>query len=187
MGPPVAILFMHSLEQHINSDLRPDIFMRYIEYFGVWTKGEERFTQFQQHINSLHPSIKLTTTRDDVNGSIPFLDILQTHNTDNTYSSELYIKDTHSGLSLHYQSAHPRVTKKNTIRNEIRRAIRLSFTPQAEARSISRVTYTFLNNGYPSKLISNMVEEVKGEIVGRHGDRPMHRQHSDKHLPTGHI
>ena len=162
MGPPVAILFMHSLEQRIDSDLRPDIFMRYIDdYFGVWTKGEERFTQFQQHINSLHHSIKLTTTRENGNGSIPFLDILLTHNTDDTYTTELYTKDTHSGISLHYQSAHPQAIKKNTLRNEIRRAIRVSSTPQAEERSISRITHTFHNNGYPTKLISSMIQEVK--------------------------
>jgi len=163
MGPPVAILFMHSLEQQISTHLRPDIFMRYIDdYFGVWTQGEGQFTQFQQHINSIHPSIKLTTTRENDNGSIPFLDILLTRDTDNTYSTELYVKDTHSGISLHYQSAHPRITKENTLRNELRRAIRLSSTPQAVTRSISRVIDTFRNNGYPSKLIFNMVKQVKG-------------------------
>ena len=163
MGPPVAILFMHSLEQQLSTHLRPDIFMRYIDdYFGVWTQGEGQFVQFQQHINSIYPSIKLTTTREDVNGSIPFLDILLTRHADNTYNTELYIKDTHSGISLHYQSAHPRITKENTLKNELRRAIRLSSTPQAVTRSINRVIHTFRNNGYPSKLIFNIVKQVKG-------------------------
>ena len=119
-------------------------------------------------MNGLHENIKFTTDREDDAGSVPFLDIRITRHSDQSYTTELFVKPTHSGITLHYDSAHPKRTKENTLENELRRAVRLSsFFPKCWSYSVERVDeggwpqqskvfflkIALLANASPSKLI----------------------------------
>ena len=164
MGPPVAILFLHHLELEVRASapLQPDFYGRYIDdLLGVWCHGQEAFEEFQAHMNGLHENIKFTTDREDDAGSVPFLDIRITRHSDQSYTTELFVKPTHSGITLHYDSAHPKRTKENTLENELRRAVRLSSDDQATVRSIQKIHDIFEQNGYPRKLIDRVTAKVR--------------------------
>ena len=102
---------------------KPDFYGRYIDdFFGVWCHGQEAFAEFKTYMNELHPNIRFTTEKEGVKGSVPFLDIRITRHSDQKYTTELYVKPSHSGIILPYDSAHPKRTKENTLENELRRA-----------------------------------------------------------------
>ena len=163
MGPAIAIIFMHQLELQMSSTtVTPDFYVRYIDDIcGLWVRGEEVFSRFVNDMNALHPSIKFTTDREDRNGSVAFLDVLITHKEDNSYTTGLFIKDTHSDIALHYMSAHPRQTKLNTLKNELRRAYRLSSDHHSAERSVKKIKDIFQQNGYPSKVIEQANRQVR--------------------------
>ena len=166
MGPAIAILFMHQLELQMRATMvAPDFYVRYIDDIcGLWVRGEEEFSQFATNMNALHPSIKFTTIREHPDGSVAFLDVLLTHQQDHSYKTGLYIKDTHSGIVLHYLSAHPRRTKLNTLKNEIRRAHRLSSDPQSSDLSVKKIKHLFQRNGYPRKILEQADRQVRMQV-----------------------
>ena len=52
------------------------------------------------HINSADPSIQVTVEESRSDGSIPFLDIIITPQTDGTFTTGAYRKPTHTDLYL---------------------------------------------------------------------------------------
>ena len=84
------------------------------------------------------------------------------------YKTGLYIKDTHSGIVLHYLSAHPRRTKLNTLKNEIRRAHRLSSDPQSSDLSVKKIKDLFQRNGYPRKILEQADRQVRMQVSHVH-------------------
>ena len=155
VAPPLAIIFMNSLERQYNTTAvnTPDLYMRYIDdVLGVWTSGPENLRDYLHHINSTHPSISFTIETTEDSGSIPFLDTKITVEPNGKYTTELYIKPTSSGIILHADSAQPWKTKRAVLHSQTRRAIRLSSDEDARARSIQRIRELFSSNGYNDKI-----------------------------------
>ena len=53
---------------------------------------QDKKEQFLQHINSADPAIQFTTEEQKQDGSMPFLDILVTHQEDGTLTTRVYRK-----------------------------------------------------------------------------------------------
>ena len=160
VAPPLAIIFMGSLEDDFNSSAvhKPDLYMRYIDdVLGVWTKGATNLQEYFRHINNVHPSIKFTIESTDNTKSIPFLDTRITVEPTGQYTTELYIKPTSAGIILHAESAHPWKTKRAVLYSQIRRAINISSDNSARERSIEQIKDLFLNNGYSMRTISRAI------------------------------
>ena len=67
------------------------------------------------HLNSIRPSIKLTTELEE-GGSIPFLDTRVTRKVDGKLDVTVYRKPTHTDRYLHFSSHHPTHVKKELVR-----------------------------------------------------------------------
>ena len=105
---------MHDLESRFLATLpeTSSIWVRYIDdIFGVWQHGLENLEQFHHALNRFHPTIKFSLEHTGDLPSIPFLDTNVAITQDGSITTELYIKPTHSGILLHYDSAHPKSTK----------------------------------------------------------------------------
>ena len=89
--------------------------------------------------------------------------------------TELYIKPINSGLILHYESAHPKSTKRNAARNQLRRAIRNSSNELKERHSVDKIHSILQQNGYPMKLLLRLFREA------RNGPKPVSRKQSKEH------
>ena len=74
-----------------------------------------------------------------------------------------------SPVIIHYRSALPMTTKKNAIRSQMLRAIRVSSPGLPRARSLQIIESLFLKNGYPLHLI----KRLKNEVMRRKTVRPV--------------
>ena len=157
LAPPFAILFMHDLESRFlaTSPEKPSVWFRYIDdIFGVWEHGLERLQQFHQALNQFHPTIKFSLEHTGDLPSIPFLDTNVTVTQDGSVTTELYIKPTHSGILLHYDSAHPKSLKDAIAQSQLQRALRVSNTPSGSTRSVTKMTSMLEKNSYPVNTIT---------------------------------
>ena len=77
-------------------------FGRYVDDNIAAFENREEAQYFLSYLNSLHPNITFTM-EDEVEGTLPFLDILITRH-ESLISTSVYRKTTHSGIYSHYSS-----------------------------------------------------------------------------------
>ena len=92
-------------------------------------------------MNSRHPDIRFTIEHTEQNEhKISYLDIQVTVSIhDGTTDWELYIKQSHSGVYLSYDSTLPGNVKKSVVAEQFRRAQRNSSTAEDRARGYSQI------------------------------------------------
>ena len=109
LAPSCANLFMTKFEQiHIYTyHLQPTLWKRFIDdIFMIWPHGMDSLLEFIQHLNTVHPTIKFTSTISP--SEIAFLDLIiysrQDSRQDNKLHTRLYTKSTdrHMYLNFHY-------------------------------------------------------------------------------------
>ena len=166
-APTLAILFLDRFEsQNLeNMPLKPKFLVRYIDdYAGLWTHDEQSLKDFLDRMNTLHPTVKFTMEHSGGGSSVPFLDTLVTVEKGNggaKIETELHIKPTNSGIILHYESAHPTVTKYNMARSQFQRAIRNSSSDARAEKSVEKVWVLLSENGYPNHILKRLLQEAR--------------------------
>lgn len=127
LAPPLAIIFMSSLEQATLSsiDLKPCLYGRYIDdIIMLWRHGRQALDHFVSHMNSQHAFIKFTVSHSDNDThSIDFLDLTVTISPEYVLEWQLCIKSSHSGVHLSFLSSTPMSTKRAVAKNQYVRAI----------------------------------------------------------------
>ena len=113
LAPPFSIVYMHQWETKACLH-QPAFWVRYIDnIFGVWRNDLHQLNQFHQYLNQLSPTIQLSLEHTgQATPSIPFLNTSVSIAPDGFIQTELFIKPTHSGVLLHYMSAHPETIKR---------------------------------------------------------------------------
>ena len=171
VAPPLAIVFMHALESMFLATPRaqPSLYLRYIDdVFGVWTHGKDALLEYFDFLNTVHPTIKFTIEHTADSGALPFLDTKISISESGDYTTELYVKPMASPVIIHFSSALPMTTKKNAVRSQMLRAIRLSSPGLPRARSLKIIEDLFLKNSYPPSL----VQRLKNEALRRKPVKP---------------
>ena len=89
-------------------------------YMEVFEQSHQHCThttkdEFFQHITTLDTSIQFTVEEAGPDGSIPFLDILVTPQSDGTFTTKVYRKPTHTDLYLQWDSNHNLASKYSVI------------------------------------------------------------------------
>ena len=79
--------------------------------------GQNTVRNLLHHINNQDPHIQFTV-EPTKQGSLPFLDTLVTKEPDNTFSTTVYRKPTHTDQYLHWDSNH-HITAKQSIYNTL--------------------------------------------------------------------
>ncbi|KAK7101073.1 hypothetical protein V1264_023918 [Littorina saxatilis] len=128
MAPTVATrnLFMGWLKDRMletsPAPLHTSSWNRFIDdIFLLWTGTPDELETFEKHINSFHPTIKLTMGSSPA--EMPFLDIklkLQEGFIETDHTKAMDTKN-----YLHYRSCHPRHTKKNIPYSQMLKARRI--------------------------------------------------------------
>ena len=73
-----------------------------------------------------------------------------------------------SPVIIHFRSALPMSVKKNTVRSQMLRAIRVSSPGLPRARSVKLIEDLFVANGYPPHLINKLKQEtLRRKLSGR--------------------
>ena len=99
----------------INTALNPPrIWRRYVDDTFV-VQQESHKDEFFQHINKMDTSIQFTVEEAGPDASIPFLDIVVTPQSDETLTTKVYRKLTHTDLYLQWDSNHNLASKYSVI------------------------------------------------------------------------
>lgn len=96
--------------------------------------------------------MKLTTTEEDENNEIEFLDCIIRRNSDNSLSHRWSKKKYSSSSILNYHSYHPLHMKENVVREMIKRALQI--TSPEFIDDVKKLLITILeNSSYPQPFI----------------------------------
>ena len=112
MGSPVSVvvanLVMEDVEERALKDFSTPIrfWKRYVDDICAAVPKSQVDTLLA-HINTIEPSIRFTFERENVEGCLPFLDVLLHHNNDGTLFTSVYRKPTHTDKYLNFDSHHP--------------------------------------------------------------------------------
>ena len=82
------------------------------------SKRQKHSQQFLHHINTQDPNIQFTVEEPDQHGPLPSLDTKVTPGPNNTLSTTVYRKPTHTDQYLHWNSNHF-VTAKHSVYNTL--------------------------------------------------------------------
>ena len=119
ISPLIANLFMEEFEVEALSSCPypPSLWLRFVDDTFVITKVEHS-QSLLQHINSQDPHIQFTVEEPTHQGKLPFVDTLVTIQPDNTFSTSVYRKPTHTDQYLHRDSNH-HITAKQIVYNTL--------------------------------------------------------------------
>ena len=112
-------MFMEEFEvQALSSCPHPPyLWLRFVDDTFVIIKAEHS-QPLLQHINSQDHHIHFTVEKLSQQGTLPFLDTLVTIESNNTFSTPVYRKRTHTDQYLHWDSNHF-ITAKQSLYNTL--------------------------------------------------------------------
>ena len=170
LSPVLANIYMEHFEtlilDDIPTDMKPVIWLRYVDDIFVLIKDMSKFEAFVERLNGYNPSIQFTfelsrterTTNGlpdlpaDVVESLPFLELNVMRLTNDSFAFSIYRKPVHAGNYLHAYSYQPLSQKSTVIRSLFLRAYRFcdkQFLKEEE----DRIKQNFLDLGYTDKFI----------------------------------
>ena len=170
LSPVMSNIYMEHFEQElikdVPCDLRPSLWMRYVDDIFVIFEDMSKFEPFLDHLNRIRPSIQFTyelsrtdkvvegspNLPDNIAEAIPFLELNVMRRTDGSFTFSIFKKTCHAGNYIHAFSYQPKSHKISVIRNQYLRAYRYCDSQflKDEEKGIRQ---SFLALGYPSKFI----------------------------------
>lgn len=170
MAPTYAALTLGYLEEILykkienlwHDDLHVYIkenWKRYLDdCFIIWEQNHEHLLEFHNILNNLDPSLQFTIEFDKK--SIPFLDVL-VKKTDCNIDTDIYYKPTDTHQYLHFNSCHPRHTKRAIPYNLSRRICTIVSDPSTRNQRLEEMRIFLHRQMYPRKLIEDGIRKAK--------------------------
>ena len=126
----IANIFMEEFKvKALSCTPPPSLWLRFVDDTFVINQAEHSLALLQ-HINSQDPTIQFTVEPTQ-QGSLPFLDTLVTIEQDNTFSTSVYRKPTHTDKYLHWDSNH-HITAKQSVFNTLAHRAKVFSSTQAK-------------------------------------------------------
>ena len=159
LGPAFANIFMCALEKNFLSncplDFKPLLYRRYVDDTFCIFENNTQAQCFLQYLNRQHPNILFTHENED-NNSLPFLDVLVMH-SDYGFSTNLYRKETFTGLYTNFESLSPIQYKVNLIAVLIYRAYHICSSYLSFHKQVCSIKRFLLQNRFPIHLINRVI------------------------------
>ena len=188
LAPPLAIIFMSKFETEalLQSPLKPEVYRRYIDdCLVVWIHGLTKLLEFVDFLNSRHPNIKFTIehTEQNENHQVSYLD-LQVGVDEGRIDWELFIKPSHSGVHLSFDSALPIQVKMSVAVEQFRRAYKNASTEAGAHRGANKIKELLEKNGFPKNTIDRAQRRARTTVPYRQRQTlPSNQQMSVIKLP----
>ena len=161
------------------------IYARFIDDIGTVVNNSNEAQLLLTYLNSKHPTIKFELELPSDDDYLPILDVQIKLDTDGNLHHRLYMKPASKQLTLHYRSHHPTATKKNLIRNELRRATLCSSTDNRHV-SLTKTQNKLQRNGYPHSWIHEK-KTKKPKRTSQQNRRPTPLMHTQPPLCLRHL
>ena len=160
VSPVVVNLYIEFLEDRaLTSAVNPPRWWkRYVNDTFVILKQSHR-EEFLQHINSVDPSIQFTTEESKQDGSMPFLDTLVTPQEDETLTTRVYRKPTHTDLYLQWDSHHNLASKYSVINTLTHRAKAVCSRSKLLEEELKHLDEVLQQCKYPKWAINKILKE----------------------------
>ena len=160
LSPVLANLFMEEFEKKFlaTAPHPPKFWGRYVDDTGVVNKKEHEEELFQ-HINKQHPSIKFTIEKEE-NNTLPMLDVKMIRQ-DNSISTDVYRKPTHTDQYLLWTSHHPVHQKLGIVKTLMHRADTLIKDEELRKKEKDNIRKALRDCLYPEWALK------KGEDLGK--------------------
>ena len=161
MAPSYACLFMGSLEKKMlaSAPYAPIFWKRFIDdILIIWPHGKEKMTEFLEHLNNYHETIKFDAS--PLSKSTSFLDVQITINN-GEIETDLFSKPTDSHCYLPWSSCHPHGTKKSIPYSQALRLKRICCKPHKLSDRLHQLEGHLKARGYKHKSIKAAFERVR--------------------------
>ena len=162
LGPVIANIFMVHLEEEMIPRLTGEVssWFRYVDDTFTFIK-EDKVEFVQQTLNGFHNDISFTYEVEE-NNKISFLDVLVTRKEDGSFDTEVYRKKTDTNIYIHWEAYATKSWKVGTLKGLFRRAFYICSTEEALEKELKHLKDVFTKiNGYPSKLVHEILHEVR--------------------------
>jgi len=156
-APNLANIYLLDLDRQAMEGFRikPTMFFRYLDdIFFIWPGTREELTEFENYLNSLIPSIKITLNVSDTH--IDFLDTTifkQTINKKSSLRSKVFFKATDTHQLLHQTSFHPPHTTAGIVKSQIIRFKRICSYKEDFDEACSILFNALYARGYNRRLL----------------------------------
>ena len=160
LGPTLANAFLCYHEKTWLSEcpveFKPIKYNRYVDDCFLAFKCKDHVNKFLEYLNSKHRNISFTSEL-EINNKLPFLDILVTKNS-GFLSTDVFRKDTYTGLGLNFDSFVPNLFKINSIKTLLHRAYNICSTWLSFHEELDRLRSFFCINNYPRDLVEKQIK-----------------------------
>jgi hypothetical protein len=160
MAPSYANLYMGRIEEKFlkQQPSTPLCWFRYIDdIFIIWTHGPELLENFLKNLNNFCP---LKFTWETSEHSATFLDVnIELKN--GFFSTSVHIKPTNHQQYLHFDSCHPRNTKRSLPYSLALRGQKITSDPINLEKYNNTLLKAFENRGYPPNLTRKQIRAAQ--------------------------
>ncbi|XP_057308273.1 uncharacterized protein LOC130646150 [Hydractinia symbiolongicarpus] len=158
LAPILANLFMGVKEKEWiknYSGCGPTYYRRYVDDIFALFNDESEALAFFEYLNQRHPNIKFTLEK-QVDGKLPFLDILIENTSDKFYTS-VFHKSTYTGLLTNYFSFTPKIYKIGLNKTLIDRTFKINNSWKHFDINIKALTEILRKNFFHTKLVNHHI------------------------------
>lgn len=160
LSPLLANLFMSDFEVNAeNKKFFPRVWRRYVD--DVFAPVKERYLeQTLNMLNSQHESIKFTTEK-EVDGKLPFLDLMITRKEDETVKFGIYRKPTSTDRYITSDSNHFGSQKQAAFHSMAHRLHNIPMEKEEFAEERNHIYKAAEVNGYEKEFVDKILRKHK--------------------------
>ena len=172
LGPTYADGFLSYHEKkwidECPDDIKPLKYRRYVDDIFVLCRDRDHHRKFLEYMNTKHDSITFTEELEN-NNKLPFLDVLVTR-TDDGFVTDLYRKNTFSGVFTNFFSFLPIQFKASLVSTLLFRCQQLTSSSQKFHEEVMRLRSILAKNSYPLEFVDQCVNA----FLNKKYKRPVH-------------
>ena len=166
LGPTLANVFLCFNESKWLDDcpfeFKPKLYRRYVDDIFLLFSDNSHVNLFLNYLNNKHPNMQFTSAS-EINNNISFLDV-NIHRKNNKFETNVYRKQTFTGLGSRYDSFVPRSFKDNVITCLVHRAYRICSSFTDFDFELSNLRKYFSGNKYPQHLFDRYVSKFLNNV-----------------------
>ena len=186
ISPLIANLFMEEFEvKALSSCPHPlSLWLRFVDGTFVIINSEHSQSHLQ-HINGQDSHIQFIVGEPIQQGTLPLLDTLFTIGPNNTFSTSVYRKPTHTGQYLHWDSSH-HITAKQSVYNTLAHRAKTVFfsnqeTLDKKSKHINKALQAYL---FPNWLLHQLQQKFLNNNPTNHSTNEKNNSNQDNNNST---